>query len=52
LILHNSDAIEIKKLQSKNSAIALNSSYPKAKLEANSPYIEFAAQTKELGKAS
>ena len=32
LILHNSDAIEIKKLQSKSSAIALNSSYPKARL--------------------
>ncbi|MCD6212515.1 MAG: NgoPII family restriction endonuclease, partial [Sulfurovum sp.] len=30
LILKNSDAIEIKKLESKNSAIALNSSYPKA----------------------
>jgi len=39
LILHHSDAIEIKKLQSKNSAIALNSSYPKAKLDANSPMI-------------
>lgn len=32
LILKNSDAIEVKKLQSKSSAIALNSSYPKAKL--------------------
>ena len=32
LILKNSDAIEIKKLESKSSAIALNSSYPKAKL--------------------
>ena len=32
LILKNSDAIEIKKIESKNSAIALNSSYPKAKL--------------------
>jgi hypothetical protein len=30
LMLKNSDAIEIKKLESKNSAIALNSSYPKA----------------------
>jgi len=39
LILKNSDAIEVKKLQSKNSAIALNSSYPKAKLFANSPMI-------------
>lgn len=32
LILINSDAIEIKKLESHNTAIALNSSYPKAKL--------------------
>jgi len=32
LMLKSSDAIEIKKLESKNSAIALNSSYPKAKL--------------------
>lgn len=39
LMLKNSDAIEVKKLQSKNSAIALNSSYPKAKLHANSPVI-------------
>jgi hypothetical protein len=39
LILKNSDAIEVKKIQSKNSAIALNSSYPKAKLYANSPMI-------------
>jgi hypothetical protein len=39
LMLKNSDAIEIKKLESKNSAIALNSSYPKAELYANSPMI-------------
>ncbi len=39
LMLKNSDAIEVKKLQSKNSAIALNSSYPKAKLFADSPMI-------------
>lgn len=39
LMLKNSDAIEVKKLESKNSAIALNSSYPKAKLYANSPMI-------------
>ncbi len=39
LMIRNSDAIEIKKLESKNSAIALNSSYPKAKLYANSPMI-------------
>lgn len=39
LMLKNSDAIEIKKLESKNSAIALNSSYPKSKLYADSPMI-------------
>ncbi len=39
LMLQHSDAIEIKKIESKNSAIALNSSYPKAKLYANSPMI-------------
>jgi len=39
LMLKNSDAIEVKKLQSKNSAIALNSSYPKAKLYADSPML-------------
>ena len=39
LILSNSDAIEIKKLESHNTAIALNSSYPKAKLFSNSTMI-------------
>jgi hypothetical protein len=39
LILKNSDAIEIKKLESKNSAIALNSSYPKDKLYSDSTMI-------------
>lgn len=39
LILRNSDAIEIKKIESKSSAIALNSSYPKSKLYSNSPMI-------------
>ena len=47
LILRNSDAIEVKKLQSKNSAIALNSSYPKAKLYASSPMITNACRTCE-----
>ncbi len=47
LILQSSDAIEIKKLESKNSAIALNSSYPKAKLYANSPMITKACKTCE-----
>lgn len=39
LILKNSDAIEIKKLESSGTAIALNSSYPKAKLFSNSSMI-------------
>ncbi len=47
LILRDSDAIEVKKLQSKNSAIALNSSYPKAKLYASSPMITNACRTCE-----
>jgi len=47
LMLKNSDAIEIKKIESKNSAIALNSSYPKAKLYANSPMITNACKACE-----
>jgi len=47
LILKNSDAIEIKKLESRNSAIALNSSYPKAKLYADSPMITTACKNCE-----
>ncbi|MBE0515666.1 NgoPII family restriction endonuclease [Sulfurimonas sp.] len=39
LILRNSDAIEIKKLESHTTAIALNSSYPKAKLFSDSTMI-------------
>jgi len=46
-ILTNSDAIEVKKVQSKNSSIALNSSYPKAKLYANSPMLTNACRTCE-----
>lgn len=44
LILKNSDAIEVKKLQSKNSYITLNSSYPKAKLYADSTMITTACR--------
>ncbi len=47
LMLRNSDAIEIKKLESKNSAIALNSSYPKEKLYADSPMITKACKESE-----
>lgn len=38
-ILRNGDAIETKKVQSPKAALALNSSYPKAKLFANSQMI-------------
>lgn len=47
LILQNSDAIEIKKLESHNTAIALNSSYPKSKLFSNSSMITSACRTCE-----
>lgn len=39
IILRNGDAIETKKVQSPSSALALNSSYPKDKLYANSPML-------------
>ena len=39
-MLHGGDAIEVKKIENKNSALALNSSYPKAKLLAVSPMIK------------
>lgn len=35
IILKNGDAIEVKKIESSSSALALNSSYPKAKLYSN-----------------
>ena len=47
LILQNSDAIEIKKLESHNTAIALNSSYPKAKLFSDSSMITTACRNCE-----
>jgi len=39
IILKNGDAIETKKVQSLNSNLALNSSYPKAKLFSSSPML-------------
>jgi hypothetical protein len=39
LIIKGGDAIEIKKIQSNSASIALNSSYPKSRLYANSPMI-------------
>ena len=38
-MLKNGAAIEVKKIQSRNSLLALNSSYPKAKLLSDSPLI-------------
>lgn len=47
MMLHGGDAIEVKKIESKNSALALNSSYPKSKLYADSPMISKACRTCE-----
>lgn len=38
-ILRGGDAIEVKKIENKNSSLALNSSYPKHKIYASSPQI-------------
>ncbi|MEX1376510.1 MAG: NgoPII family restriction endonuclease [Eubacteriales bacterium] len=38
-ILKSGDALEVKKIESKNNSLALNSSYPKAKLYSNSTLI-------------
>ncbi|MDE7139975.1 MAG: NgoPII family restriction endonuclease [Treponemataceae bacterium] len=43
-MLHGGDAIEVKKIENKDSALALNSSYPKAKLYADSPMISKACR--------
>lgn len=47
IILKNGDAIEVKKIQSKGVAIALNSSYPKHKLYSTDPRITEACKTCE-----
>ncbi|AXG68353.1 NgoPII restriction endonuclease [Kordia sp. SMS9] len=39
LMIKNGDAIEVKKIQSPGSTLALNSSFPKAKLYSDSPMI-------------
>ena len=39
IILKNGDAIEVKKVQGNANALALNSSYPKAKLYSDSTMI-------------
>ncbi|HOE07310.1 MAG TPA: NgoPII family restriction endonuclease [Treponemataceae bacterium] len=40
IMLFGGDAIEVKKIESKSSALALNSSYPKAKLFSDNPLIK------------
>lgn len=47
LMLKNGDAIEIKKTESLFSELQLNSSHPKSKLYANSPFINKACRTCE-----
>lgn len=47
MILKGGDAIEVKKIQSGGSALALNSSFPKSKLYANSPMITAACRNCE-----
>jgi hypothetical protein len=47
MMLQGGDAIEVKKIESKNSALALNCSYPKSKLYADSPMINKACRTCE-----
>jgi len=39
IMIKSGDAIEVKKIESKGSALALNSSYPKAKLSADSTML-------------
>ena len=47
MILRNGDAIEVKKIENPRSALALNSSYPKAKIYSNSRMISNACRTCE-----
>jgi len=49
MIIKKSDAIEVKKIESINSAIALNSSYPKSKLYANDSRITTACKNSDWG---
>lgn len=47
IIINGGDAIEVKKIQGTNSSLALNSSYPKDKVYANSPMITAACRACE-----
>lgn len=46
-MLRGGDAIEVKKIESNDSSLALNSSYPKAKLFSDSPMLKKACKTCE-----
>lgn len=46
-MLRNGDAIEVKKIESDNASLALNSSYPKHTILASSPMISSACQKAE-----
>lgn len=46
-MIKQGDAVEVKKIESPNSSLALNSSYPKHKLYANSPMITKACRESE-----
>lgn len=50
MIIRQGDAIEVKKIENPMAALALNSSYPKAKLYANSPMISAACRNCEKWK--
>lgn len=47
MMLHNGDAIEVKKIESDSAALALNSSHPKHKLYASSTLISTACRNAE-----
>lgn len=47
MMLKGGDAIEVKKIESKNSDLALNSSYPKNKLFADNPMLTTACKLSE-----
>jgi hypothetical protein len=47
-IIKQGDAVEVKKIESLGSSLALNSSYPKAKLHADSPMITTACKKCEV----
>ena len=49
-MLKGGDAVEVKKIESNDAAIALNSSYPKHTLKSSSPLISNACRTAENWK--